>query len=224
MAFVIRGTLFIATLVAALSVICSQCAASDPFGKQTVKLAYGPLVEEWVTTIRKLDRDHTLLGACVDSIETGCSAARQLHDIIEDAKAQSDLAIIGHINRAVNFLIKPVTSSGWLSSLEAINSGGDCKAYSIAKYFALLEVGIAADHLRLVIVHARSGNHMVVAALWQDRWYILDNLTLVLVPDALSDYQPLLVLDDQGVRSYVVTAANYQRHLQGNSFAEVAKQ
>jgi hypothetical protein len=44
---------------------------------------------------------------------------------------------------------------------------------------------------------------MVVAALWQDRWYILDNLTLVLVPDALSDYQPLLVLDDQGVRSYV---------------------
>jgi predicted transglutaminase-like cysteine proteinase len=95
------------------------------------------------------------------------------------------------------------------SPLEAINSGGDCKAFSIAKYFALLEAGIAADHLRLVIVHARSGNHMVVAALWQDRWFILDNLTLVLVPDALSDYVPLLVLDDKGVRSYVVAPANY---------------
>jgi predicted transglutaminase-like cysteine proteinase len=134
----------------------------------------------------------SLGGACVDSNVTGYAAARQLHDIIEDAKAQNGLALVGHINRAVNLVIKPVTSSGWLSPLEAINSGG--KAYSIAKYFALREAGIAADHLRLVIVHARSGNHMVVAVLWQDRWFILDNLTLTLVPD-LSDYEPLLVLD-----------------------------
>ena len=211
MAFVIRSTLIVATLVVALSVTCSgQCAASsDPFGNQTVQVAYSPLVEEWFAIIRKLDRGHTLLAVCVDSTVTGCAAARQLHDIVEDAKAQNGLALIGHINRAVNFVIKPVTPSGWLSPLEAINSGGDCKAFSIAKYFALLEAGIAADHLRLVIVHARSGNHMVVAALWQDRWFILDNLTLVLVPDALSDYVPLLVLDDKGVRSYVVTPANY---------------
>jgi predicted transglutaminase-like cysteine proteinase len=210
MAFVMRSPLIVATLVAALSVTCStQCAASDPFDKQTVEIAYSPLVQEWFATIRMLDRGHTLLASCVDSMVTGCAAARQLHDIIEDAKAQNGLALIGHINRAVNFVIKPVAPGGWLSPLEAINSGGDCKAYSIAKYFALLEAGIAADHLRLVIVHARSGNHMVVAALWQDRWFILDNLTLALVPDALSDYVPLLVLDDKGVRSYVVAPANY---------------
>jgi predicted transglutaminase-like cysteine proteinase len=115
--------------------------------------------------VSRLDRGHALLGACVDSNVTGCAAARQLHDIIEDAKAQNGLALVGHINRAVNLVIKPVTSSGWLSPLEAINSGGDCKAYSIAKYFALREAGIAADHLRLVIVHARSGNH------WWLRFY-----------------------------------------------------
>jgi predicted transglutaminase-like cysteine proteinase len=212
MAFVIRSTLIIAAVVAALSVTCSaQCAASDPFGNQTAEVTYSPLVEEWFAIIRKLDRGHALLSACDDSNVTGCDAARQLHDIIEDAKAQNGLAVIGHINRGVNFVIKPVAPSGWLSPLEAINSGGDCKAYSITKYFALLEAGIAADHLRLVIVHARghSGSHMVVAALWQDHWFILDNLTLVLVPDALSDYLPRLVLDDKGVRSYVVTAANY---------------
>ena len=105
-------------------------------------------------------------------------------------------------------MIKPVTPGGWLSPVEAISSGGDCKAYSIAKYFALLETGIAADHLRLVIVHApaRSGNHMVVAVLWQNRWLILDNLTLMLVPDTLSDYVPLLVLDEKGVRSYAAVS------------------
>jgi hypothetical protein len=69
----------------------------------------------------------------------------------------------------------------------------------------------AADHLRLVIVHARgqSGNHMVLAALWQDHWFILDNLTHMLVPEEASEYVPLLVLDDKGVRSYVVQTVNY---------------
>ena len=101
--------------------------------------------------------------------------------------------------------------SDWLSPLEAINGGGDCKAYSVSKYFALVEAGVAADHLRLVIVHARgqSGNHMVLAALWQDHWFILDNLTLMLVLDEASEYVPLLVLDDKGVRSYVVQTVNY---------------
>jgi len=206
MAFVIRSALVVGSVVAALSVTSTQCAASDPFSNLTAEVAYSPAVENWFVIFRKLDRDHTLLGACVDNNVkvTECSAARQLHDIIEDGKTQNGLALIGHINRGVNFMIKPVTPSGWLSPVEAINGGGDCKAYSIAKYFALLEAGIAADHLRLVIVHApaQSGNHMVVAALWQNRWLILDNLTLVLVPDTLSDYVPLLVLDDEGVRSY----------------------
>ena len=50
---------------------------------------------------------------------------------------------------------------------------------------------------------------VVLAALWQDHWFILDNLTLMLVPDEASEYVPLLVLDDKGVRSYVVQTVNY---------------
>jgi hypothetical protein len=47
---------------------------------------------------------------------------------------------------------------------------------------------------------------MVVATLWQDQWLILDNLTMVLVPEVLSDYLPVLVFDDGGVRSYTTDA------------------
>jgi predicted transglutaminase-like cysteine proteinase len=212
MSFVIRSTLFIAIFVATLSVTRSaHCASSDPFGNHTLEVAYGPLLEKWFATINKLGRDHALFGACSASNATGCAAAQQLGAIIEDAKAQNGLAVLGHINRAINFEIKPVVHSDWLSPLEAINGGGDCKAYSISKYFALVEAGVAADHLRLVIVHARgqSGNHMVLAALWQDHWFILDNLTHMLVPDEASEYVPLLVLDDKGVRSYVVQTVNY---------------
>ena len=212
MSFVIRSTLFIAIFVATLSVTRSaHCASSDPFGNHTLEAAHGPLLEKWFATINKLGHDHALFGACIDSNVTGCAAAQRLSAIIEDAKAQNGLAVLGHINRAINFEIKAVAQSDWLSPIEAINGGGDCKAYSISKYFALLEAGVAADHLRLVIVHARgqSGNHMVLAALWQDHWLILDNLTLMLVPDEASEYVPLLVLDDKGMRSYVVPAVNY---------------
>jgi predicted transglutaminase-like cysteine proteinase len=211
MGFVIRSTLIIAIFVATLSVTRSaHCASSDPFGNHTLQAAYGPLLEKWFATINKLGRDHALFETCSDSNVTGCAAARQLREIVGEAKAQNGLAVIGHINRAINFEIKPATQSDWLSPLEAINGGGDCKAYSISKYFALLEAGVAADHLRLVIVHARgqSGNHMVLAVLWQDHWFILDNLTLMLVPDDLSEYVPLLVLDDKGVRGYVAPAVN----------------
>jgi predicted transglutaminase-like cysteine proteinase len=212
MTFLIRSTLVIAIVVAMLAAPRSaHCASTDPFSNHTVEVDNGPLVEKWLAMIGKLDHDHALLGQCGDSNVTGCAAARQLRIIIEDAKAQSGLAVLGHINRAINFEIKPVAPSDWLSPLDAINGNGDCKAYSVAKYFALLETGIKADHLRLVIVHPRgqSGNHMVLAARWQDHWFILDNLTLTLVPDEASEYAPLLVLDDKGVRSYLTQAVNY---------------
>jgi predicted transglutaminase-like cysteine proteinase len=88
---------------------------------------------------------------------------------------------------------------------DAINAEGDCKAYSTAKYFALVEVGIAADRVRLVIVHERNhvDNHMVVAVYQDDRWLILDDLTLALVQNTdETQYTPLFVLDNHGVRQF----------------------
>jgi len=212
MVLVLRSTLVIAVVLMTLLVTrAAYCAPSEPFGSHRVEIAHGPLVEKWLATVNKLDRDHAQIGQCVDSNDIACATAQRLDAIIKDAKAQKGLAFLGHINRAINYEIKPVVHSDWLSPIEAINRGGDCKAFSIAKYFALLEAGIPADHLRLVIVHARgrSSNHMVLATLWQDHWLILDNLTLTLVPDEASEYVPLLVLDYTGIRSYLVPAVNY---------------
>jgi predicted transglutaminase-like cysteine proteinase len=205
MTVVIRRILIIAIVLTLSASRIAYCAPSNPFGNHTIGVVNGPLLEKWLATSNKLDRDHVLLSACVDSNGLRCTAARRLRDIVDDAKSQDGLAVIGHINRAINFAITPVERSDWLSPLEAINGDGDCKAYSITKYFALREAGIAADHLRLVIVRTSSGDHMVVTALWQDHWFILDNLTLTLVPDTLSEYVPLLVLDDKGMRGYVAT-------------------
>ncbi len=89
--------------------------------------------------------------------------------------------------------------------MEAINADGDCKAYATAKYFALIEAGMAPNRVRLVAVRqpGQPLDHLVVAA-WVDRWLILDNRTLIMVPDNQTRYTPLYVLDLQGVRGYSV--------------------
>jgi predicted transglutaminase-like cysteine proteinase len=83
---------------------------------------------------------------------------------------------------------------------------GDCKAYSLAKYGGTQELGISADHVRLVIVHNRrhAEDHMVVAVYQDGEWLILDNLTNVLLRDSeKGDYEPLAILDYTGARRYL---------------------
>jgi len=169
----------------------------------TVDVRQGPLVEKWRAVYDKLDGDHALLGACVDSTSTACGPSRTLWEIIAEAREQEGLALIGHINRAINLSITPVEPSEWTTALQVIDADGDCKAYATAKYFALREVGIPAERIRLVIVHERNrvDDHIVVAVYQDDRWLILDNLNFALVQDTDElNYAPLFVLDDHGVR------------------------
>jgi predicted transglutaminase-like cysteine proteinase len=176
----------------------------DPFGGNTEVVFYGNLVTGWREVRDELIGDHAMLGACVDSTSAPCAQARTLWQIINDAKQQDGLARIGHINRAINMSIVPFEPSQWLTALEAIKGAGDCQAYATAKYFALREAGIAADRVRLVIVHERgyAENHMVTAVWYPGRWLILDNRTLTLSMDTESKYMPVFVLDDDGLRRY----------------------
>jgi predicted transglutaminase-like cysteine proteinase len=197
-------------IMAAIAVVigmadCAYARPIDPFGGNTVDVPQGPLVDSWQTVYEELGGDHALLGACVDSTSTECGPPRTLWEIITEARDQDGLALIGHINRTINLSITPFEPSEWLTAVDAINAEGDCKAYATAKYFALREVGIPADRVRLVIVHQRNHveDHMVVAVYQDGRWLILDNLTLALVRDAdETEYAPLFVLDDHGVRLF----------------------
>jgi predicted transglutaminase-like cysteine proteinase len=200
------------TILAAIALVIGmtdyvRARPIDPFGGNTIDVPQGPLVESWRIVYDELGGDHALLGACVDSTSTECGPSRTLWQITAEARNQEGLAMIGHLNRAINLSITPFEPSEWLTALDAINAEGDCKAYSTAKYFALIEVGIAVDRVRLVIVHERNHveDHMVVAVHQDDRWLILDDLTLALVPDAdESQYTPLFVLDNHGVRQFQI--------------------
>ena len=73
------------------------------------------------------------------------------------------------------------------------------------------EAGIAQDALRIVVVEGRSTHqqHAVVAVHIQDRWLLLDNRTLTLIESSKAHdyYDPLYVLDQNGVRLYLALGA-----------------
>jgi predicted transglutaminase-like cysteine proteinase len=98
----------------------------------------------------------------------------------------------------------------WSAPLETFTTHkGDCEDYAIAKYVALIEAGIAADDVKLMIVHntAAHEDHAVTAARLDGAWIVLDNRWLRLVEDkAMPEAVPLFALDSEGVRRYLPDA------------------
>jgi predicted transglutaminase-like cysteine proteinase len=182
---------------------------SDPFGNHTIELnKEAPLVEIWESLRDKVLLDKAHFHSCIESSNTDCESVSTLMKIVEEARQNHGKALLGHLNRSINLMIKAAPAPGYMTSpLEAITMrNGDCKSYSIAKYAAARVAGFSADHVRLVVVHDRrhSFDHMIAAVYQDGEWLILDNLTNLLVRDSEKrDYEPSAILDYKGVRRYL---------------------
>jgi predicted transglutaminase-like cysteine proteinase len=166
---------------------------------------------KWADLRFRILTEQKTIDGCRAGDDACPAAARRFLSIVELGRQSQGRARLGVINRAVNLSIKPASDWSqygledfWSSPLATLDAGaGDCEDYAIVKYAALLEVGIAPDDLRLVIVRdlKHQTNHAVVAIRWDERWLILDNRTLIIInAEEILHYQPLLVLDQQGVR------------------------
>ena len=177
----------------------------DPFGGTTTEFNNDALiVKVWDALRDKMPVERGYFRQCLASKD--CPATQALVQKLDEIRQYHGKALLGHLNIAVNLIVAPATSD-WTTPLQAVTMrSGDCKSYSIAKYAGAQELGIAADDVRLVIVHSlrHSENHMVVAVYQSGEWFILDNLTNMLVRDReAKDYEPLAVLDYKGVRRYL---------------------
>ena len=182
---------------------------SDPFENHTTELnSEAPLFPIWEFLRHQVVLDKSRAQRCVDSSDTPCAAVSVLMKIVEEARQNQGKALLGHLNRSINLLIKAAPGD-WTGPLDAIAMAhGDCKSYSIAKYAAARAAGVSADHVRLVIVHnrRRHEDHMVAVVYQNGEWLILDNLTHVILRDLDQiDYEPTAVMDHTGVRSYLST-------------------
>ncbi|NDV18291.1 hypothetical protein GO013_02530 [Pseudodesulfovibrio sp. JC047] len=84
-------------------------------------------------------------------------------------------------------------SEYWATPWEFLRKSGDCEDYSIAKFYALQELGFSQDHMRIVAVKdsIRGIGHAVLAVYVGDDIYILDNQTnMVLSHEKYKHYIP----------------------------------
>ncbi len=184
---------------------------TEPFGLDTVPVASGKVLTKWNGVEADIRAEKDILELCRSSAEQCPAAARSLLAIVAQGRAQTGRARIGIINRAINLAIRPMSDLAqwgvldrWSAPLETLTTGrGDCEDNAIAKYVALIEAGVAAEDVRLIIVHdlAVDENHAVVATRLNGDWIILDNRWLMLVQDReIRRMVPLFVLDQSGVR------------------------
>jgi predicted transglutaminase-like cysteine proteinase len=194
--------------------------SGQPFELSTTSLVRGePLVHIWQGIQTGMRVEMLNLALCRAQNQSCSPAAQKLDGIIAEGRAQSGLARIGVINRAINLAIKPADDPYvWRSPLEALAVGeGDCKDYAVTKYFALLEAGLAEQDVKLLIVHDVKVNqdHAIVAVRFEGDWIILDNRWLALVRDVeMHRAIPLYVLDADGVSRFA------RRQAQSNSPAQ----
>ena len=173
----------------------------EPFG---LSLATdGALSARWRSLQPVIHVELQLLALCRSDAKLCPPAASKFLAIVDAARAHTGRARVGEINRAVNLAIRPESDLAqygapdvWATPLMTFARGaGDCEDYAIAKYVALIEAGVPAEDVRLVIMHDRvvREDHAVVAARVEGQWLILDNRHMMLVADRyVRNVTPLL--------------------------------
>lgn len=192
--------------------------SAEPFGLPTALLTDGGLRDKWLGVQRRLADELVQLAIC-DGDREGCASPEALRylAIIDAGRAHDGRARLGQVNRAVNLAIRPGSDLAlygendvWSSPLATLAKGaGDCEDYAIAKFVALRQAGVAAEDLRIVVMHDLLGgeDHAVVVARLDGHWLTLDNRRMAMIEDAdIRSFRPTFVIDQNGVSKYVETA------------------
>jgi predicted transglutaminase-like cysteine proteinase len=213
--------------------------STEPFGLIAYPLSFGGLHEKWRGVERKLDDERVQLALC-DGDRERCAApaALQFLAIVDNAREQDGRGRLGHINRAINLAIRPMSDLAqygeidvWSSPLATFYRGaGDCEDYAIAKFAALSLAGIAPDDLRIVVMRNTilGEDHAVAAVRLDGHWLMLDNQRMAMVEDSdVRSFRPLFVIGRSGVMKYddaPLIAATPARDLAPSAALDLAAQ
>ena len=103
---------------------------------------------------------------------------------------EEGLKTLEEVNARINQSIEPsVKSNEPLVARWTIEpAAGDCNDYAVTKRHALLAKGWPSSALRLAVVFAPTGGHLVLVARLNDGDYVLDNLTNTVRPWGETSY------------------------------------
>lgn len=187
-------------------------AENRPFGLEAVPVLEGALVEKWSKALSAIDDDLQRLASAERDPRARTRATDEFGRILAKAHVYTGRGMLGWLNQGVNLSIKAKNEPDdrWDPPLAALEKGGDCEEYALAKWLGLRKLGIAESDMRMVIVKLRAapGEHAFLAVRQEDAWLILDNRRMGMVEDsvALREGRPLFMLGRQGVDRFAADA------------------
>jgi predicted transglutaminase-like cysteine proteinase len=156
------------------------------FGSTEISSKNLKALPQWARVLAKMKSERKAFRACLNSMDACTSAGlRSWREVTAASKGKPQLEVLKVVNRYFNRWPYKVdielygVSEFWATPQEFMKRSGDCEDYSIAKFFALRDLGFTNDQLRLVIVkdRIRRIGHAVLAVYAMNDILILDSLT-----------------------------------------------
>jgi predicted transglutaminase-like cysteine proteinase len=188
-------------------------ASLGVFNSVAISAARIPAARKWQEVLRT-DYSDYFADDCDRRGFAGCDSRfttriRALRNSAGDAVNRD---LLNQVNRTVNAAMtykadRSVWGVGdyWATPAEMARTGaGDCEDYAIAKYWLLRSLGVADEHLQMVLLQdtRRQLFHAVLVVHTASGAYVLDNVTNRLQLDtAYGQYQPIMSFS--GGKSYI---------------------
>jgi hypothetical protein len=106
---IVSGLIATGALLLGFTVHLCASLRHDPFGGDSVLLheEENSVAAIWRDELARIAIDQKAVKACNGDALSDCHAALKLITIVEDASGYYDRAKLGHINRAINLLLRP---------------------------------------------------------------------------------------------------------------------
>lgn len=154
---------------------------------------------QWTRVLDSAEAQVEALNRCRPGRDDCSAAALSWQKIIHEARGRDFFEQLKTVNSFFNRwpyrldIDNYGISEYWATPYEFLRLSGDCEDYSITKYYALKQLGVPIDNLRIVMLMdtIRGIAHAVLAVKHRDEYYILDNLSdLVLSHLKYEHYKP----------------------------------
>ena len=164
----------------------TQSAGQALFGSTEISSDNLKALPQWARVLSKMKRERKQFQACLKN-SGACSTAglKSWREVSNAARGKPQLEQLKTVNAYFNRWPYKVdrelygVSEFWATPQEFMKRSGDCEDYSIAKFFALRDLGYSNDQLRIVILmdRIRRIGHAVLAVYALGDILILDSLT-----------------------------------------------
>lgn len=187
----------------------AQVVAPEVFGFTPVPVPAQPDLRpytKWLDMVRRMKENPDWSDEDCTQVFNNCPQ-REWRKMLAKAKGDSPADQLNDVNRFLNlfdYVPDTVNWGGidyWETPREFFNKGGECKDYSISKYFTLRILGWPSDKLWIIILQDLNlgVTHAILAAKLDDRTLILDNQVPDLVDQSrIRHYKPIFGLGESG--------------------------